>query len=258
MNTVEKGNKLEKELYDYLCEQKSRGDDVYGVYSFKRCKIRMKPKYYSKVREDDVEFDVVIELRAEGRDDPHMYAVFECKNYDGNVPESELNDFTQKLGDIFKHSAKGIIVVRSGLQSGAEKSARNRGVGIAKFDEGGLDVIADRKGGMHLEREFVEGQLFPRKRNTKSLKFSAFFDGQFLSSAGHLLAVIDPEITKEIELKDKIPFISKKDSKKYADDMLANIKYSGGAVDLEMICSHLKICLRILDDKKSMRTEKKY
>ncbi|WP_319411963.1 ImmA/IrrE family metallo-endopeptidase [uncultured Cohaesibacter sp.] len=250
MNTVKKGNKLEKKLYDYLCEQKRRGDDVYGVYSFRRCNIRMKPKYYSKVREGNVEFDVVIELRAEGRVDPHMYVVFECKNYEGNVPESEINDFTQKLGDIFKHSSKGIIVVKSGLQSGAEKSARNRGVGIVKFDESGLDIIADRKGGIYLEREFVEGQIFPKKRNSKSLKFSAFFEGQFLSSVGHLLATLDPEIIKVMELKDRIPFISQEESKRYADEVLRKIGYNGGAVNLEKVCSLLGIYLRILDYKK--------
>lgn len=66
MGTVEKGNKLEDEFYDYLCDQQRHGDLVYGAHAPKQCKIYKRKRYFSKTREGDVTFDIVIELYREG------------------------------------------------------------------------------------------------------------------------------------------------------------------------------------------------
>lgn len=54
MNTIEKGNKLEDWLYDYLLDQRDRGEPVFDVYSPDLCKLYKKKKYYCKVRDRDV------------------------------------------------------------------------------------------------------------------------------------------------------------------------------------------------------------
>ncbi len=67
MNTTEKGNKLEDQLYDYLYGQLVSGKHVFDIYPANLCEVHKKKKYYCKVREADVEFDVVIEVRSKGR-----------------------------------------------------------------------------------------------------------------------------------------------------------------------------------------------
>lgn len=160
MNSTEKGDKLEDKFYEYLIEQKRRGELVYDLHPSANCKIFKKKSYYCKEREADVQFDVVIEIYQKGRSKPFSYIVFECKNYEGGIPETCVTDFSDKLGRIFRHAAKGVLVVSSRLQSGADNLARSRSIGIVKYDETGLEVGADRSGRNCLESRFVNHRSF--------------------------------------------------------------------------------------------------
>jgi hypothetical protein len=124
-----------------------------------------------------VEFDVVIELFRNGRSTPHSYVVFECKNYSGSIPELYVNDFSLKLSRTFRHAAKGVLVISSRLQSGAENVARHSKMGIVKFDEHGFEIIADRKVRPFIEHSFAQKQIFESEKPVKSLKFSAIYNG---------------------------------------------------------------------------------
>lgn len=248
MSTVEKGNKLEDKLYNYLCEQQSRGVFVYGALSPELCKIHKKKKYYCKTREAFVEFDVVIELSREGSDSPHLCVVFECKNYKSSIPERDVTDFLFKLSNIFPRSSKGVMVVSTRLQSGAETTARNHGLGIAKYDEYGLDVIAERKGGISAENGYVKSQIFSNERPVKSLKFSAYFGGKFFGAIDQFLANYDPRLSADDEhaiskVGKSVPFISHNKIQQSAQNILDQIGYESGPVDLEKICSILSIDL---------------
>ena len=163
MSTNQKGDKLEDQLYDYLQNQQRRGSLIYDLYPSQLCEIHRKKKYYCKEREGNVEFDVVIELFRQGASDPHLYVIFECKNHTSAIQERDVRDFSDKIHGIFQHAGKGIIVVSSRLQSGAEQLARNRRMGIVKYDEHGVDVIAERKGGVRAENGFVQAQIFDGK-----------------------------------------------------------------------------------------------
>lgn len=245
MNSSDKGDKLEDAFHQYLLDQKERGDLVYGVYSPDSCRIFKKKEYYCKEREAGVEFDVVLEIYANGRPSPHLYVIFECKNYSGNVPELYVNDFSAKLGRMFPHTAKGVMVVSSRLQSGAEKVARNRGLGIIKYDGEGLDIIADRKAQPYIENRFVEFQLFQREPVTKSLKFSAYNDGKFFSSISQFLGSLHPELAGDVdESPTTIPFMPPEAIKSSVREVLKLVDYRGGPVDLEHICSALSIDLQ--------------
>jgi len=248
MSTVKKGNKLEDEFYDYLCDQQNRGDFVYGAHSPQLCKIYKKKKYFCKTREGDVEFDVVIELYRKGSSSPHMYVVFECKNHKGNIPEIYVNDFSTKLSDVFQRSSKGVMVISSRLQAGAENTARNRGMGIVKFNEHGLDVIAERKGGIRAENGFVKSQILSGKDNVKSLKFSAYHDGNYFASFDRFLINLDPDPSADDghtinKAGEPVPFVSDQIIQQSAQDILKQIGYVSDAVDLEKICSVLSIDL---------------
>lgn len=252
MSTVEKGNRLEDEFYGYLRDQQNRGDFVYGAHSPQLCRIYKKKKYFSKIRDGDVEFDVVIELYRKGSSSPHMYVVFECKNHGGSIPEKHLNDFSIKLNEVFGHSSKGVIVISSRLQSGAEKTARNRKMGIVKFNEHGLDVIAERKDGIRAENGFVKSQILGGEGDVKSLKFSAYHDGSFFASVDHFLGSLDPSSSadgghRSDRIGKSVPFVSDEEIEQSAQDILKRIGYESGVVDLAKICSVLSIDLTYIE-----------
>lgn len=248
MSTIEKGNKLEDNFHDYLCEQQNHESLVYGVYAPQLCKIHKKKKYFCKEREADVEFDIVIELRREISSDPHLYVIFECKNHQSSIQERDVTDFSDKIGRIFGHAAKGVMVVSSRLQSGAEKVAQNRGMGIVKYDRDGLDVVAERKGGICAENGFVETQLFKDKNHIKSLKFSAYHDGSFFGSVGQFLRNVDPSLPVDNEntnntICNSVPYISDEEIQQSTLKLLAQIGYQTGPVDLVKVCSELSLDL---------------
>ncbi len=248
MNSTAKGNKLEDELFKYLIDQQGRGGRVYDLYPSDLCKIRKKPKYDCPERKKPVEFDVVIEVYREGRETPHSYVVFECKNYKSGIPESRVTDFSDKMGRIFGHSVKGILVVSSRLQSGAENIARSRSMGIVKLNDNGLDVVADRRQWRAVDSAFVKSQIFEGENRVKSLKFSAYFDGRFFSSIGQLLESFehDADRGKSENGSGRVsaPYISPDDIRAFATDVLEGVSYKEGAVDLNGICAAMSLKLK--------------
>lgn len=246
MSSVLKGDKLEEAFHQYLLDQKRDGNLLFGVYPPENCKIFKKKSYYCRDREADVEFDVVIELYAQGRVQPHLHIIFECKNHRGNVSETHVTDFSDKIGRIFPNAVKGILVVSSRLQSGAEKLARNRKMGIVKYDENGLEIVADRLGGLSLENGFVESQIFQSDYSRKSLKFSAYSDGRYFGDVDQLIRSLDPEQAAEIDKSNAslaIQYKSAEAIKALVKEILKEINYKGGPVDLERVCLALSICL---------------
>ncbi|MBU2999178.1 ImmA/IrrE family metallo-endopeptidase [Roseovarius nubinhibens] len=249
MNTTEKGNKLEDQLFDYLSDQLERGELVIGVYPAMLCEVHKKKKYFCKEREADVEFDVAIEIRAEGRSDPHMRVIFECKNHKDPVQERDIRDFSDKINGIFKHGAKGMVVTSSRLQSGAERIARNRGLGIVKFDENGIDIVADRSGRTWAEDPFVRNQIIDGPAKAKSLKFSACNDGKFFGSLHQLLRSFAPEQNVEdrkgVGPSTKyVAFRSDAEIRAIAQNALGRIQHNRGAVDLAALCAKSDLQLK--------------
>jgi len=217
---------------------------VYDSIPPDHCKILRKKTYFCNERGADVEFDIVIELYRPGRTSPHFYTVFECKNYDGGIPEIYVTDFSDKLSRLFRNASKGILVVSSRLQSGAEHVARSRKLAIVKYDEHGLEVVADRKGGLRLENGFVTSQLFTSVRRSKSLRFSAYHDGRIYGALDQLLRDINPELFKDHPDEgrvESVPFVTLGALKELALRLLERIDYKSGAVDLHKVCALLSI-----------------
>lgn len=248
MNTVKKGNKLEDMFCSFLCAQQDRGELVYGALPAHLCKIYKKKKYYCKEREADVEFDVVIESFREGSNEAYLHIVFECKNYESAIPEDRVTDFSDKIRRIFGHGAKGVMVVSSRLQSGARKIATSRHLGIVKYDESGLDIIAERKGGLRTEQKYLKSQIFEDSTYLKSMKFSAFHEGKFFSSIDLFLADLGLNSPSGFErtvndTESTVAYITDSEIQEKAHKVLKSINYRGGPVDLEKVCSTLSLDL---------------
>ncbi|MBY8917439.1 ImmA/IrrE family metallo-endopeptidase [Nitratireductor sp. L1-7-SE] len=252
MHTIERGDQLELSFYNYLLAQQKREEAIYGTYIHNQCNIRWKPRYYCKYREGEVEFDIVVEVYRNGAELPHTHVVFECKNYKNNIPEIYVNDLSSKLSRIFKHSARGIFVVSSRLQSGAEKTAKNSGMGIAKFDENGLDVILERKGGIGIENFSLRNQLIDTDEKSKPLKFSAIYNDRFYGSLSDLLTGLVPSLQSKPPLRDQnpatAPFVSDTDIASAVNDLLLKGNYQAGEVDLTKICDQISVELSFQDE----------
>ncbi len=240
-STVKKGNKLEDKFYEYLVEQQSRDDFVYGVYPADHCKIFKKKKYYCGVRKSKIEFDVVIEVFRKEASSPHLFVIFECKNHGRSIEEDYINAFSKKLGRMFEHTAKGVVVTSSRLQVGADNVAKNSGMGIVKYDEHGFEVIAERKSGPWTENVFIKTQIFKDEPSIKPLKFSACYGGKYFGSINQFLRNLDQLETDAVDnvregTGASIPFISNEEIQKSAQAILSQIDYLGGIVDLRKIC----------------------
>lgn len=249
VSTIEKGDELEDKFYQYLLEQQSRESLVYEVYPSNLCKIHKKKKYYCEQRENYVTFDVVVEVYRQGSTSPHLYVIFECKNYEGAISEDKITDFSDKVGRIFGHAAKGVVVVSSRLQSGAEKVAKKRKMGIVKYDEHGIETIADRKSGPCVEYRFIEAQIFKNESPVKSLRFSAYHDGNFFGSIEQFLRCLDSSQSADSEFASNsvgvsIPYVSDEAIKSSTHKLLEQIAYKDGSVDLNKICLKLHIDLQ--------------
>ncbi len=249
MSTTEKGDRLENTFFQYLLEQQENESLIFDVYTPTICKVFKQKKYDCGKREAPVTFDVVIELWSPNVDRPHLTIVFECKNHKRNLEEIYVNDFSKKLDRIFGHSAKGVIVTSSRLQSGAENVAKNIGLGIVKFDGHGFETIIARSDAKAVEDRYVAKQLFEKKVKAKPLKFSAYYNGQFSGSITQFLMSIDPSLSKgaaegETKAIAKPPFVSGEEIQKKVQSILDSIEYEGVAVDLKKVCSTLSIELK--------------
>lgn len=247
MHSTAKGNSLEDALVEYFTEQQERGDLVNGAHPPNLCKIRKKAKYPCRDRAKPVEFDVVIEVYRESREKPYLYVVFECKNYKSGVPEDRARVFSDQITSVFGHSVKGILVVSSRLQSGAEMIARSRSMGVLKFSENGADIVLDRRGGTEVESAFLRSQIFADQHHIRSLKFSACFGGIFFSSIGQMLEHFDRRSVAGAEHTrsgSSPPHMPLDDIRAFATEIVEGIDYKDGPVDLEKICSVMELKLK--------------
>ncbi|KLN59396.1 hypothetical protein WH96_18030 [Kiloniella spongiae] len=246
MNTTKKGKVLENRLYEYLLEQKEKGQLIYGIYAPSLCKIYKQKQYYCMKREGNITFDVVVEICREVTSEPHSKLIFECKNYTKKtIPESDVTDFSNKLSRIGMHDTKGIIITNTELQIGAKNLAESYHIGIAKFNNNGLEIVAERRSKQLYQDKHLKKQLFGNQQYTKSLKFSAYYDGKYHGSVQSLISwIISPKIDdKKTCNSDDVPFISHQEMEQKANKLLKCVQYREGAINLEEICSYLSIGL---------------
>lgn len=130
MNTTEKGNRLEDKLYEILADLIER--DEFEDYKKERLSLYKKPVYYSDTREDNIEFDVAIEVSDPKKKETHKprhTLIFECKNYNKPVNVNAVERFVKQTEDIVKSvgNVKPIFVTNVGVTKNAENYLKNNG-----------------------------------------------------------------------------------------------------------------------------------
>ncbi|MDH4441078.1 MAG: ImmA/IrrE family metallo-endopeptidase [Rhizobium sp.] len=249
-----KGDELEDHLYQFLLDQQRRGELIYGLSHPNNSKIFKKKKYFCKERKNKIEFDVVVETYQPGSSQPSYYTVLECKNYRSALPDEKVRSFSDKLSSVFRHNAKGVMVVRNAIQSGAENIIRERGLGLAKYNPMGLDLVIARIGIIASDRELISSNIFTGESRSRHLKFSGLYDGVCFASLGHLLGKMHGSFCEEISsLRNSVPFLSSASIAEVAASVASSTGYVSGPSNLERVCEHLSLSLHysgriLLDD----------
>ncbi|TDP00330.1 ImmA/IrrE family metallo-endopeptidase [Flavobacterium sp. 245] len=139
MNTVKIGDSFEDKSYN-LIEQALLNNDLSFIPG--HCTIYRKKKYYNIIREKDVIFDLVIEVKHPSANKPSILCIIECKNYSNHsVPVDDLEEFSYKLQNIKGFTPKGILITNSKFQSGAFKVAENTGIMLIEVDEDKYTIV---------------------------------------------------------------------------------------------------------------------
>lgn len=130
MNTIQKGDAFEEEVFQTL-QQLLLNNEL--AWQSESCEIFHKKSYYSDARKSDIIIDISIEIRHPGTSDICQYVFVECKDYTGNIPVNDLEEFDSKVEQISGRNVKAIFATRSALQSSALNYARSKGIGVVRI-----------------------------------------------------------------------------------------------------------------------------
>ena len=146
--------------------------------------VHHKKVYTGRVSKRDIVVDVSFNYSVAGSD---ILILVECKNYNHKVPVDDVEEFHSKIDDIGAH--KGIMLTTMGFQSGAVKTAKGRGIGLA------LLTKEHQKG----ELVYVTNTAGPAKQSPRNKEFwrgnyrgpLGNYDGGYrFESVGQLLGML--------------------------------------------------------------------
>lgn len=127
---------FEEKVYELILEITKKNK---FMVSFPNVKIRRKPRYYSKDRDAEIEFDVSVEKYLANPDEnenmrPSIIVIIECKDYSNSIPVDDVEEFHAKLQQIGADNTKGMMITQKGcFQRSALTYAKSKGIAIARI-----------------------------------------------------------------------------------------------------------------------------
>ncbi|WP_448761123.1 ImmA/IrrE family metallo-endopeptidase [Acinetobacter tandoii] len=139
-----KGLKYENFAFNYfsaLIEQR------YFGFPPEQCVLTPQKPFYSKDREKNIFFDLVLEIFLPHQSEAFLIFVIECKNYNHKVPVDDIEEFASKIDQIRFLKISPICITTIGFQSGGLTFAKNRGITLWKVIESSTtpDIILNRQ-----------------------------------------------------------------------------------------------------------------
>jgi hypothetical protein len=251
-SSTQKGDALERRIHDFFVAELAAGRFFAKPEC---CKIRWKPKYFSRDRGREITFDVSIEMYMPGASQYSALLIVECKNYANPVPVDDAEEFFAKIQQVAAANAKGVIASTAAFQAGTRDYARAKGLGLLRYFDsrnckwvllrspaigGGVDrsehttEISIGLSDSDHQSEVFDFYMQSPTRETHSIW--GFFedlllDGSF--SPGQLRCLLNAK-AKTIDL---VPFLEKDELEGIAASTLDALAYSEGEVPLEAICT---------------------
>ena len=97
------------------------------------CSLYHQRGYYSRDREDEIVFDISIELFRAGASRWSLLLLWECKNYGKPVPVDQVEEFFAKVGQVAPANSKALVVAPNSFQAGAIRFATANGISLIRF-----------------------------------------------------------------------------------------------------------------------------
>jgi hypothetical protein len=250
MNTVAVGDSLETKIFS-LFESEIRNNRFWAKQEC--CKIFRKKGYYSRDRQTNIVFDVVIEIYLPGSRDFSMLMVIECKNYSHSVPVDDAEEFFAKLQQISGANVKGVIASTNSFQEGTRNFSKSKGMGLLRYfdktnfkweltrspsagfrtpSEDNAHAIADGIGRQEFQSQVFDlyGQALTRLTNS----LWDFFE-DFVSDC-----LSEQDVTEVAQarsrLASQVKFLEKEEIEGLSAAALTAIDYVRGEVSLTRIC----------------------
>lgn len=242
-SSVQVGDAFEEEIYFFFKRMVDSGE--FWAKS-ENCKIRKKPRSFSKDRDSDIQFDLSIEIYLPGSDEYSCLIIIECKDYSGPVGVQEVEELFSKIQQVAPANGKAVLVSSNAFQRGARKYAKSKGIGLLrrfssvdlKWDlhrsASSCDVDWSRGVDLALDDPGYKSRVFDAFMETDrggTVSMWRFFDDLFFRN--NFVQANKSEICNErSRLVCRVPFLENERIDLISIDLLKRINYQSGLVEL--------------------------
>lgn len=252
MNTTQKGDALEDQIYAYFADQIKEGA---FPWNNKYCKIYRKKGYYSRDRERDIVIDVSIEFYLPGATEYSFVWLIECKNYSTLIPVDDVEEFYTKVQQIAPANGKAIMASVSAFQIGGLNFARNKKMGLLRYVD-----MSNVKWELHRspaasasstkEADFEKVKIGLTLQDLENPSFdlymyceigptNSFWDFAECMLADCFLTTRQLSAVRSVKKHPSytVPYLDLDALEDASSNYLRNIGYNGGKVSLQDICT---------------------
>lgn len=242
-SSVEIGDAFEDEIYSYF--QRLIDNDGFLAKS-ELCRLRKKPKYYSKDRESDIQFDLSIEIFLPGSDEYSFLVIIECKDYSCRVGVQEVEELFSKIQQVAPAKSKAILASSNAFQRGARTYAKSKGIGLLRrfsnFDlkwdlyrsASSCEVEWSRDVDLALDEPGFKSKIFDMFMESPrggTVSLWRFFEDMF-SDNNLFQRNKEAVCNSKSMLGPRVPYLSHENIEKIAIGLLDKINYRSGGVEL--------------------------
>lgn len=249
--TISKGDALELRIRDFF-QSEIDADRFWAKKSC--CKVFWKKGYFSKDRESSIIFDVSIEVFLPGQSEYSMLVLIECKNYAHSVPVDDAEEFFTKVQQVGAANAKAVIASTASFQRGARTFSKSKGIGLMRyFDADKVKWELKRSPSASARSTSVDDSHYVDAGLTQDDFRSPVFDWYLQSPMRDTNSLWDffedialdsslsPSQVRRVtnsrsKLKNQVEFQEKDELEGFGLNVLLEMGYVGGAVDLPRLC----------------------
>lgn len=256
MDTVSKGRKFERIVFDYLSNLVKRNEfwsraELTKVYSRK--------KYFSKDRGSYIEVDVSIEIFLPNQEKPSIIVLVECKDYSSSIPVDDIEEFYAKIQQITGANVKGIFATTSAFQPAGLQYCESKQIGLLRyFDKSEFRWELTRSPATYWGDKSRERIQLAFRALTSEDFASNYFDCYFkvgnvyTTSLFHaienlVLSGNFGQVESVTSLRREggppeksVPYIQRSRIESVVAETLGSVKYEQGEVPLEKVCESLR------------------